>query len=204
VPFLAHRRVAALMVLAAFPGGRLMAQRLSLRPQIGVYIPTEDLISISQTGTVGKIEVGPSFGAALGIRFGSHFGIEAGGVYVPTTFSQGTTGNLDKHDAKLFIGNALAVIYLLPPTSILSLNVNGGVGVVSRGGVAFTSQSKTSDLAGVAGVGAGIRLGGIMLMAGADLLRYTASYQGSTVTSSELKQLDVQLKLGLGFGVGPR
>jgi hypothetical protein len=43
-----------------------------------------------------------------------------------------------------------------------------------------------------------------MLTAGADVFRYSASYAGTTATASELKQLDIQLKLGLGFGLGGR
>ncbi len=180
------------------------AQRLSLRPQIGIYIPTKDLVSVSQTGDLGKIEAGPSFGAALALRFGSHFGIEATGAYVPTTFSLDAGNQIQKQNAKLFLGDATAVLYVLPPSSMLSLWLRGGVGVVSRGGVAFTSEAKTSDISGVGGVGAGVRLGGIMLTAGADVFRYTASYSGTQQTASEIKQLDIQLKLGLGFGGGGR
>jgi hypothetical protein len=125
------------------------AQGLSLRPQIGFYIPTDDMIAVSQGGSVGKIEAGPSFGLALGLRFGSRFGIEASGAYVPTTFSLGAAGAVNEQDARLFLGNALAVLHLLPATSPISFSLNGGVGVISRGGVAFTSDAKTSDLAGV-------------------------------------------------------
>ena len=180
------------------------AQRLSLRPQIGIYIPTEDLVAVSQTGEVGKLKAGPSLGAALGLRFGSHLGIEATGAYVPTTFSLDANNQVQKQNAKLFLGDATLVLYAFPPTSMLSLWLRGGVGVVSHGGVAFTSQAKTSDISGVAGVGAGIRLAGIMLTAGADAFKYTASYSGTQQTASNLKQLDIQLKLGLGFGVGGR
>lgn len=179
------------------------AQRLSLRPQIGIYIPTKDLVGVSQGGDVAKLEAGPSLGAAIAVRFGSHLGIEVTGAYVPTTFSLDDGNQIQKQDAKLFLGDATAVLYVLPPSSMLSLWVRGGVGVVSHGGVAFTSQAETSDISGVGGAGAGIRLGGIMLTAGADLFRYTATYTGAQQTTSEVKQLDFQLKLGLGFGGGP-
>ena len=178
------------------------AQHLSLRPQIGVYIPTEDLVSVSQTGEVGKLKAGPSLGAALGLRFGSHFGIEATGAYVPTTFSLDANNQVQKENVKLFLGDATLVFHVLPPSSMLALWLRGGVGVVSRGGIAFTSDAKTSDVSGVGGVGAGIRLGGIMLTAGADVFRYTASFTGAQQTASEVKQLDIQLKFGLGFGGG--
>ena len=196
--------VAALVTLAPAAS----AQRLSLSPQIGFYIPTEHLYQLSTTGTSGddfKLEAGPSFGARLGLWFGSRFGIEASGSYVPTTFQfTSTTGsNPIKQDAKLFVGTGQAVLYLLPRTSFFSVFLNGGVGVVSRGGVAFTGAAKSSDVGGVVGAGASLRLGGIMLTAGADLLGYKATYQGAQSTSQELTQKDISIKLGLGFPFGP-
>lgn len=191
--------VAVLGALFALSGAA-SAQRMSLRPQIGFYIPTENLLEVSQTGEIGKLEAGPSFGAALGLRFGSHLGIEANGAYVPTTFKRGTGGTFEKNDAKLFLGSALATFNVLPPSSPLILFVNGGVGVISHGGVAFTSAADKTDLSGVFGAGAGIRLGGLQLIAGADLYRYSAKFEGSTQTEGKLKQLDFALKLGLGFG----
>lgn len=194
------RHVAVMgVILALSYSTPASAQRLSLRPQIGFYIPTENLLEVSQTGEVGKLEAGPSFGAALGLRFGSHFGIEANGAYVPTTFSRGTDG-LEKHDAKLFLGSALLTFHVLPPSSPLILFVNGGLGVISHGGVAFTSAADKTDLSGVAGAGAGLRLGGLQLIAGVDLYRYSAKFEGSTQTEGSLKQLDFALKFGLGFG----
>jgi hypothetical protein len=208
-----RRTLAGSLVAFLFVGGASAAtaqmgmrgqgggMRLFLRPQIGFYIPTENLVEVSQSGEVGKLEAGPSFGGAVGIRFGSHFGLEANGAYVPTTFKMGPEGSLEKQDAKLFLGSALARFDVVPPSSPLILFVNGGVGVVSHGGVAFTSQSKTNDVSGVFGAGAGIRLGGLALVVGADLFRYTAHYEGSQQTAGELKQLDFALKLGLGFGM---
>jgi hypothetical protein len=195
------------LVLAAAPAPAQMGggggTRLSLRPQLGFYIPTENLVEATQTGEVGKMEAGPSFGAAIGLRFGSHFGIEVAGAYVPTTFTLNSAGNnVDKHDAKLFLGNGLVVVDLLPATSMLRVFVNAGVGVISHGGVAFTDKAKTTDLGGVAGAGVGIRLGGLQLIAGTDLYRYSASFEEGTQTSSKLTQTDFALKVGLGFGVG--
>ena len=96
------------------------------------------------------------------------------------------------------------MLHLLPIASPISLSLNGGVGVISRGGVAFTSDAKTSDLAGVLGAGAGIRLGGIALMSGVDLFRYSASYSGTQQTAADVKQLDVQVRLGFGVPLGAR
>jgi hypothetical protein len=82
---------------------------------------------------------------------------------------------------------------------MLSVFVNGGAGVVSRGGVAFTDNADRTDVTGVVGGGATLRLGGMSVTAAADVYSYTAEYTGTTAVSSELKQLDIQLRLGLGL-----
>lgn len=196
--------VLAVLAIGFGPTSEGAAQRLSFRPQIGFYVPTEQLLKVSQSGEVAKLEAGPSFGAALGVWFGSRFGIEASGSYVPTTFKLGTDGAPESQDAKLFLGSAVMVLYLLPRTSPVTVFLNGGLGVISRGGVAFTSQSKTSDLTGVFGGGVGINLGGLALMAGADLFAYRAAYEGNQQVSSELTQRDFSLRLGLGVPFGAR
>lgn len=181
------------------------AQRLSLSPQIGLYIPTENLYQLAAGGGEDfQLEAGPSFGARLGLWFGQRFGIGVTGSYVPTTFKLSTSGGGTpvKQDAKLFVGTGQAILFLIPRSSPLSLFLSGGVGVVSRGGVAFTNEAETSNLGAVIGGGAEIRLGGIMLTAGADLVTYDAAYKGSQVSTQELKQKDISLKLGLGIPFG--
>jgi hypothetical protein len=44
-----------------------------------------------------------------------------------------------------------------------------------------------------------MRLGGMVVTAGADFYTYTAEYTGTTAVTSELKQLDIQLRLGVGL-----
>ena len=94
------------------------------------------------------------------------------------------------------------MVFLLPITSPLTVFVNGGLGVVSRGGLAFTNAAKKTFMTGVVGAGAGLRLGGIGLSVGADLYTYNAAYIGSTQTTSALKQKDVHLKFGFGIPFG--
>ncbi len=122
---------------------------------------------------------------------------------MPTTFSLTSSSNqVTKQDAKLFNGAAQLVIYLLPRTGLFSVYLNGGVGVVSHGGVAFTSQAETTNLSGVVGAGAGLNLGGFMLTAGADLYGYKSDYAGTTQLTGSLTQEDIQLRLGFGLPFG--
>ena len=58
-------RPLVILALVGLPAA-LSAQQLSLSPQIGFYIPTENLYRLTSTGTSGddfKLEAGPSFGA---------------------------------------------------------------------------------------------------------------------------------------------
>jgi hypothetical protein len=178
------------------------AQSLSLIPEIGLYIPTEQLVDASD-GTVGELEAGPSFGLRLALLLGDRISLSVGGSYVPTTFALRPEGGpTESQDARLFNGTGQLVVFVLPPGSPVSVFVNAGLGVVSRGGVAFTDEAETSDIAGVLGGGASLRLGGLALTAGADVFTYTAEYTGATQTASEIRQLDVQLRLGLGVPFG--
>jgi hypothetical protein len=191
------------VALALAAGSNAQAQHLSLSPQIGLYVPTKAMYDAATTGDIYQMEAGPSFGARIGLWFGKRVGIDLSGNYVPTSFKLENGGTaVSQQDAKLFTGAGQIVIFLIPSSSPLSLYVNGGVGVVSRGGVAFTSEASSSDVSGVFGGGAAVHLGPIGLHVGADLFSYKAQYQGSTATAQELQQLDVQLHLGLGVPFG--
>lgn len=194
----------SLVISGALAGvsGPAAAQRVSFAPQIGIYVPTQKLSELASGGDVSQLEAGPMFGARLGLRFGRRLGIAATGAYIPTTFSLSSDNTVTKNDAKLFTGSGQVVFFLLPPRSLLSLFLSGGVGVVSRGGVAFTNASKKTDVSGVFGAGAGINLGLIALTVGADLFAYSAEPEGSTQTSDKLRQRDIHLKLGFGIPFG--
>jgi hypothetical protein len=191
------------VVLALTTGGVAHAQRLSLSPQIGLYVPTKAMYDATSTADIYKLEAGFSFGARVGLWFGKRIGIDLSGNYVPTTFRLDSAGtSLSSQNARLFTGAGQVVLFLIPASSPLSLYVNGGVGVVSHGGVAFTSEASTTDISGVFGGGAAIRLGPIGVHVGADLFTYTGQYQGTTATAQELRQLDIQLHLALGVPFG--
>lgn len=202
-------RPSRLILLALVVALPVQAQtRLSFAPQIGFYIPTEKLQSIATGNGSGldSLEAGISFGARLGATFGKHLGVLFSGNYVPTTYQLGAGSSLQKRDAKLFTGAGQLMVFLLPITSPFTVFLSGGLGVISRGGVAFTGAAKTSYVSGVFGAGAGLRLGGIGLSVGADLYSYNADYLGTTPTATKLKQKDIHLKFGFGvpFGAGQK
>lgn len=193
----------ALGAMLLTPAAPAAAQQFSLSPQIGLYVPTDVMYDVGTTGDVYKLRAGPSFGARVGLLFANRIGLDVSGSYVPTTFRlrNGST-EISSEPARLFNGAGQIVVFLIPASSPLTVFVNGGVGVVSRGGVAFTSEAAKSNVSGVFGGGAAIRLGPIGLHVGADLFAYNATYQGAQASAQELRQLDVQLHMGLGVPFG--
>jgi len=195
-------RTATLLLLAMLPAP-LAAQHFSIAPEIGFYVPTEKLTKLT-TGSedFSQLEAGPTFGGRLGILFGKHLGVEASGAYVPSTYKLSSNNTITKQDAKLFLGTGQLVVFLLPRTSFVNVYLNGGVGVISHGGVALTDAAKKTDWSGVVGAGAGIRLGPIGVTAGAELFNYKAKSTESTETGEALTQRDIRLKLGFGVPFG--
>jgi hypothetical protein len=199
----------ALAVTLAAPAAR--AQRLSLAPTVGLYAPTAQLVSgiVNGGGTVAfRQKVGLSLGGRLGLSFGSHFGISATGSYVPkslqATVSQtGITQNTAEYN-NLWFGTGRVNVWLLPPSSILALGVNGGVGVVGRGetvvaddvGNQYTDASRT-DIGGVVGGTVGFNLGVIGLFLSVDDYLYKPSVFEELGLKSRT-QNDLQFSFGLG------
>ena len=70
----------AALALGAAPAE---AQRLSISPTIGVYIPTSELVKASQ-GQEFKQEIALSVGGRLGITLSPRFGVETSVSYVPS------------------------------------------------------------------------------------------------------------------------
>lgn len=183
--------------------GALPAQQLTLTPQIGLHVPTRDLEALAVGGDSPRIRIAPSLGASLGLWFGSRLGMSLTGSYIPTALEHDDNGTRDAEDAELVIGSAKVVLFLLPAEGPVSVHVSGGMGLVGRGGVAFLNAPETSDLAGAFGAGVGIRLGGVSLQLGADLMSYTVRAVPGLGTADS-GQLDLQFKLGLGIPVSAR
>src|SRR5919112_6437971 len=82
-----HRSVwthaCTLGLLAVLPASAA-AQRLSLSPTIGVYIPTSELVKAAN-GQEFKQEIALSGGGRLGLNFGPRFGVVTSVAYVPSS-----------------------------------------------------------------------------------------------------------------------
>lgn len=189
----------AALALAAAPAE---AQRLSLSPTIGVYIPTSELVKASQ-GQEFRQEIALSVGGRLGVTISPRFGVETSVSYVPSnlrfTFDETET----ETDANLLLGTVRATFHAIPMTSPVWLSLNGGVSMIRRGGEAYAEVEDNSDVGGVVGATVGFRLGSMLsfYVAAEDYI-YGTRVEGTGLEDESRTQNDVQIAFGFGFPVG--
>src|SRR3954471_18329863 len=70
-------------ILLDFGAQPLLAQRISIAPNIGVYIPTTELVKAA-SGQEFKQEISLTLGGRLGFFFGQRLGFEFTGDYAPS------------------------------------------------------------------------------------------------------------------------
>ena len=203
----------SLAVISLLPA-TAAAQRVAITPNIGIYAPTADLVNAVIAGqeVVLKQQVGVAIGGRIGVFFSPRFSIALTGTYVPSetqlTIDQTGINQNDPSKTDLWFGSGRVAFWVLPPTSIFSLGLSGGLGLVRRGattvvdnlGQSLTSPS-TTDLGGVVGATAGINFGGFGLFIGVDDYIYNPTvFEDQGVKSKT--QNDLQISFGLGIPLG--
>ncbi|HEU4699093.1 MAG TPA: hypothetical protein VFS40_07935 [Gemmatimonadales bacterium] len=203
----------ALVALALAAGARpAAAQKLSLSPTIGIYVPTADLYKVA-TGTTEETfrpELSLTLGGRLGLWVSPRLGIEATGDYAPGKLKFTTEGQ-SKVDANTFTGAGRVTYFVIPNSSPVYLSVTGGVGYVKRSGEFYkgtnpaTGQPYTSDelsdITGTAGARLGFRLGRLLhLSVGAEDYIYKPDVvKGAGANVTTKTQHDVHLNFGVGI-----
>ena len=189
----------AALGLAASPA---QAQRLSLSPTIGVYIPTSELVKASQ-GEEFKQEVALSVGGRLGVTLSPRFGLETSVSYVPSNLRFTFDDTETTTDANLLLGTVRTTFHAIPMTSPVWLSLNGGVSMIRRGGEAYAEAEDNSDVGGVVGATVAFRLGGMLsfYVAAEDYI-YGARIEDAAPGDETRTQNDVQIAVGFGFPVG--
>ena len=199
----------ALVALAGVVGLLCLAPRtitaqLSISPTIGVYIPTTELVKAASGGEF-KQEVSITVGGRLGLNFGQRAGLEATVVYAPSNLQFSTTsGSSSTTDANVLTGSGRAFLELLPKTNAISLQLNGGVGIVQRSGTAYEGVPDNSDVGGVVGATVRFRLGKVLrLELHAEDFIYKAQYAPDPANPSSFDVVDKQMNdIHLGVGIG--
>jgi hypothetical protein len=200
-------RRATVFALCAFTIGLVaarpaVAQRVSLSPTIGVYIPTTELIKAAN-GEEFKQEVAVSVGGRLGVTLSPRFGIETTVSYVPSNLRFTFDGNQSTTDANLLFGSARASFHAIPMTQPVWLTLNGGVSMVKRSGQAYENLQDDTDVGGVVGATLGFRLGSMFsFYVAAEDYVYGRKIDETTLDADSKTQNDVQIALGFGFPVG--
>jgi hypothetical protein len=186
------------LALTLASAGPALAQRLTLSPTIGVYIPTSELVKAAN-GEEFKQEIALSVGGRLGLNFGPRFGVVTSIAYVPSNLRFTFNDTETKTDANLLFGTARATVYVIPTTSPIWLNINGGASLVKRGGEAYDTVEDKTDVGGVVGATLGFNLGGFLsfYVAAEDYIYGTSFVEAGTLEEKST-QHDVQLALGFG------
>ena len=177
--------------------------QLSLSPTIGVYIPTTELVKAA-SGDEFKQEVSVTVGGRLGFNFGQRVGLDATVVYAPSNLQFSTSGSSSTTDANVLTGSGRAFVELLPKTNPISLQLNGGVGIVQRSGAAYEGVPDNSDVGGVVGATLRFRLGKVLrLELHAEDFIYKAQYAPDPANPSSFDLVDKQMNdIHLGVGIG--
>ncbi len=189
-------RALALVALFTAPAA---AQKLSLSPTIGVYIPTTELVKAAN-GQEFKQEIALAVGGRLGLNFSPRIGVVTSVTYVPSSLRFNFNQTETKTDANLLFGTARATVYVIPTTSPLWLNLNAGASMVKRGGEAYDSLPDKTEFGGVVGATVGFNLGGFLsfYVAAEDYIYGTTFVEAGSV---EEKRTQNDIQLAVGFGV---
>jgi hypothetical protein len=188
-----------LMAILLVPATTALAQKVSISPTIGVYIPTSELIKAAN-GEEFKQEIALAVGGRLGLNFTPRLGLVTSVSYVPSSLRFTLDENETKTDANLLFGTARATYYVLPTTAPVWLNINAGGSLVKRGGEAFDSLEDKTDIGGVVGTTVGFNLGGLLsfYVAAEDYIYGTTFVESGTL---EEKKTQNDIQLAVGFGV---
>jgi hypothetical protein len=179
----------------------LLAQRISIAPNIGVYIPTTELVKAA-SGQEFKQEVSLTLGGRLGFFFGQRLGFEFTGDYAPSKLKITATGVGSKEDANIFTGSGRVSFQVIPFTSPVAFLVTGGVGVINRSGDFYENVDHKTDVGGTLGASARFRLGKLLrlqLNAEDYIYKPKADIPGFAASDEKKTQNDIHLSIGLGI-----
>jgi hypothetical protein len=196
---LISRAVALALAAGLAPAAAATAQKVSISPTIGVYIPTTELIKAAN-GDEFKQEVGLAVGGRLAVNVSPRFGILTSVSYVPSDLKVDlATGEQVKDKANLLFGSARATLYVLPVTDPVWFSLNGGASYIRRSGDAFADARDKDDVGGVVGATLGFHLGSALnLYVAADDYIYGTHLDETTFEAEKKTQNDVHLSLGFG------
>lgn len=180
----------------------VLAQRISFSPNIGVYIPTTELVKAA-SGEEFKQEMSITLGGRMGISFTERLGLELTGSYAPSDLKVTQSGFGDQQtDANVFTGSGRLSLQLMPYSSPIAFIVTGGVGVVNRSGTFYDGMENKTDIGGTLGASARFRIGSLLrLQINAEDYVYKpkGDIPGFSPGDEKKTQNDVHVSVGIGI-----
>ncbi len=180
----------------------LMAQRISIAPNIGVYVPTTELVRAA-SGEEFKQEISLTLGGRVGILLTERLGFEFTGAYAPSNLKISQAGFGDQAaDANVFTGSGRVSYQLVPYTSPIAFVITGGVGVINRSGEFYANVAEKTDIGGTLGASARFRLGKLLrIQVSAEdyIYKPKAEIPGFGPDQQKQTQNDIHLSVGVGI-----
>ena len=196
------RAMACGTILLGSQVSSLEAQGLSFTPNIGVYIPTTELVRAA-SGEEFKQEISLTLGGRLGVALSQRLGLEFTGAYAPSDLKISATGLGDQsQNANVFTGSGRISYQLVPYTSPVAFVVTGGVGVINRSGEFYANVENKTDIGGTLGASARFRLGSLLrlqLSAEDYIYKPKAEIPGFGPGDEKKTQNDIHLSIGVGI-----
>lgn len=189
-----------LLLAGAHP---VLAQRISIAPNIGVYVPTTELVKAASGDSSFKQEISLTLGGRVGIYFSERLGLEFTGSYAPSDLKFTRSGLADQNqDANIFTGSGRITYQIVPFKGPIAFQVTGGVGVINRSGAFYSGVEKKTDIAGTFGASARFRFGKLLslqLSAEDYLYKPKADIPGFSPSAVKKLQNDIHMAVGLGI-----
>ncbi len=189
-------------MLVAAKANPLTAQGISFSPNIGVYIPTTELVRAA-SGEEFKQQMSITLGGRLGVSLSERLGLEFTGAYAPSDLKVSAAGLGDQNeDANVFTGSGRLSYQLLPYTSPVAFVITGGVGVINRSGDFYANVANKTDIGGTLGASARFRLGSLLrlqLSAEDYIYKPRAEIPGFGPGDEKRTQNDIHLSVGIGI-----
>ena len=196
------RAMACGSILLGSQVSSMEAQGLSFTPNIGVYIPTTELVRAA-SGEEFKQEISLTLGGRLGVALSQRLGLEFTGAYAPSDLKITASGLGDQNqNANVFTGSGRISYQLVPYTSPVAFVVTGGVGVINRSGEFYANVENKTDIGGTLGASARFRLGSLLrlqLSAEDYIYKPKAEIPGFGPSDEKRTQNDIHLSIGIGI-----
>ena len=141
--------LAAVSVLAVFPGERAEAQGAGMEVFVGQYSPTQDLFQVTRAGTAGtyRLNSGESRGGTVALNLNKRIGVRVSGGEVESglTFTPVNVAAASTVPTRLRHGSIQAALGLTSGEQRAQPYVSLGMSYAQRSGEAFVGQPEPSS-----------------------------------------------------------